>query len=269
MSELHILNGDFALALWKKCQYPAEGIVWKETYLEGVLPDTDDLEIFRRARAGFLASFAELAGVGEERLYNHLQKMDEAILDLPEDSTIMLWFDSCIFDQTILMRILYLLSLKKCEKLNVFLYCCNSNCLTLNDFQSGMSEKIQLLLPDWLLGAKAWKSFQSQDAESMLDLAGEGNFERLSAMKKALIRCAGELPDKFGLTRTQRNIMTLVARGKHSFADIFKGLSEFEEYPFMGDTSCRRNLETLIYKGLLENRDEAFFAKQPISTSEN
>ena len=266
MSELHILNGDIAFELWKKCDFQAIPLIWKEIYLEGTLPVTDDLHIFRLARAKFLAG---IAAIDETQLYSHLQKLDESILNLPGNSTLMLWFDSCIFDQTILMRILYLLELKKCEKLNVFLYCCNSNCLTINDFQVGMSEKIQLLLPDWLLGAIVWKSFQSQDAESMLDLAGEGNFERLSAMKKALIRCAGELPDKSGLTRTQRNIMTLVARGKHSFADIFKGLSEFEEYPFMGDTSCRRNLETLIYKGLLENRDEAFFAKQPISTSEN
>ncbi len=266
MPELHVLNGDIAFELWQKCDFQAQALVWKEIYLEGTLPVTDDLHIFRLARAKYLTG---IASVDEIRLYNHLQRMDESILNLPENSTIMLWFDSCIFDQTILMRILYLLDLKKCEKLNVFLYCCNSNCLTINDFQVGMSEKIQLLPPDWLLGTKAWKAFQSQDAESMLDLAGEGNFERLSAMKKALIRCAGELPDKSGLTRTQRNILTLVARGKHSFTEIFKGLSEFEEYPFLGDTSCLRNLETLTGKGLLEVRDGSYFVPRQISVSEN
>lgn len=93
----------------------------------------------------------------------------------------------------------------------------------------------------------------------MLQLAGDGDFERITAMQKALIRCAGELPDKSGLIQNQRNILTLVSSGKHLFTDIFKDLSLFEEYPFPGDTSCRCNLEILVKKALLEVRNDAYF----------
>ena len=252
MSELHILNGDFALALWKKCQYPAEGIVWKETYLEGVLPDTDDLEIFRRARAGFLASFAELAGVGEERLYNHLQKMDDAVLDLPQTSALMLWFDACIFDQTILMRILYLLNLKKSELPEIFLYCCDSNCLTPDDFRRGTVEKIRLTPADLEIASRAWLAFVRKDAGAMKTLAEQGDFTNLSQMPKALLRCAEELPGVDGLNRSQHQILQIIAEGRGTFEEIFTGLRAFEKHPFLGDTACLRLLEDLRQKGLIE-----------------
>ena len=76
-------------------------------------------------------------------------------------------------------------------------------------------------------------------------------FERLPKMKKALLRCVDEIPDKNGLTRTQRQILKLVAEGRHSFMDIFKGLDVFEEYPFLGDTACQRQLDLLVLKGFL------------------
>ena len=84
MQELHILNGDFALKIWQKSGFSGESLVWKETYIEGPLPLTDDLHIFRTARAEFLSHFAEVSGVGTERLYRHLQKMDESVLNLPQ-----------------------------------------------------------------------------------------------------------------------------------------------------------------------------------------
>ncbi|MBR4884366.1 MAG: hypothetical protein IKZ33_03530 [Lentisphaeria bacterium] len=35
---LHILNGDYSFELWKECGFSGEGLVWRETYLEGPLP---------------------------------------------------------------------------------------------------------------------------------------------------------------------------------------------------------------------------------------
>lgn len=259
MFELHVLNGDCAWKLWKKCDFSAQSLVWRETYIEGPLPAGDDLNIFRSARAGYLAEFAELADTDKAQLYEHLRKMDEAILELPENATLMLWFDSCIFDQTILMRILYLLELKKCDPIDVFLWCCNGNCLTENDFQTGMSKKLRLLAQDFQLGAEAWNLFCRQDAENMLRLAGEGNFERLPAMKKALIRCAEEIPTADGLNRTRRQILQLVSDGKHSFMEIFKGLAALEEFPFLGDTACRRNLDHLVGNNWLQIRCNGYF----------
>ena len=258
MQELHVLNGDFALKIWQECGFSGDGLVWKETYIEGPLPLTDDLHIFRTARAEFLSHFAEISGLCTERLYRHLQKMDDAVLSLSGNSSLMLWFDSCIFDQTLLMRILYLLTRRQDELPTVFLSCCPGNCLTAEDFQRGKTEKLRLTAEDFRLAACAWRAFQSQDREKMLFLAQTENFERLPAMKKALLRCAEDIPDSSGLNRTRRQILTLVAEGYSEFTEIFKGLDRFEELPFLGDTACLRHLDFLLENGFIKRENGCF-----------
>ena len=61
--DLHVLNGDFALDVWKKCGFSGNSLVWKEIDLEGPLPETDDLHVFRTARAEYLSHFAELSDI--------------------------------------------------------------------------------------------------------------------------------------------------------------------------------------------------------------
>ena len=257
---LHILNGDYALELWKQCGFKGRSLVWRETYLEGPLPETDDLHVFRTARAEYLSHFAELSGIDVSRLYRHLRKMDEAVLLLPDNSNLMLWFDSCMFDQTILMRILSLLSRGK-KEITAFLYCCEGNCLEKKDFMRGESERIQLLPRDWHVAEEAWNLFRRKDADGMTRLAEREGFEHLPKMKKALLRCADEIPDRNGLTRTHRQILELVAAGRRSFLEIFKGLDAFEEYPFLGDTACQRRLDDLVRNGFLARRGENYELK--------
>jgi hypothetical protein len=256
MSELHILNGDFALKIWQESGFSGKSLVWKETYIEGPLPQTEDLHIFRTVRAEFLSHFAEISGLGTERLCRHLQKMDDAVLNI--SGSLMLWFDSCIFDQTLLMRILLLLTLRCGELPAVFLYCCPGNCLTAEDFQRGKSEKLRLIPRDFQLASCAWHAFQAQDREKMIFLAQTEDFERLPAMKKALLRCAEEICDSSGLNRTRRQILKLIAEGHCSFSEIFKGLDRFEELPFLSDTACLRHLDFLVENGFLVRENGCF-----------
>ena len=250
--DLHILNGDYAMNLWKQCGFNGDGLVWREIYLEGPLPETDDLQSFRSARCEYLLTFDELSGMEPERLCRYLKKMDDSVLDLSGNSKIMLWFDSCMYDQTLLMRILYLLSRKTNGRQHVYLYCCEGNCLTLDHFREGAAKKVQLVPEDLNLAGKAWLLFQKKDASGMINLAASENFERLPKMQKALYRCAEDVPDPNGLTRTQRQILQLISEGKESFPEIFKGFDRFEEYPFLGDTACQRILNDLTRQGVLK-----------------
>ena len=72
-------------------------------------------------------------------------------------------------------------------------------------------------------------------------------------MKKALRRCADEIPDQESLTRTQRQILQILSQKSCSFVEIFQALDEFEEYPFLGDTACQRLLNDLVKKGRIQN----------------
>ena len=268
--DFHVLNGDFALKLFQKSSLPGEAIVWRETYLEGPLPEGDLLHIFRSARAEFLSRFAEIAHIGFDSLYRNLKKMDEFILELPENSNLILWFDSCIFDQTILMRILYLLSQRKREMPSVFLYCCEGICLTEHDFRDGMNQKKLLSCGELQTARRAWKSFQKKDASGMRQLAETADFDSMPAMKKALFRLADEVPDQYGLTRTQRQILQLVSNGCRDFKEIFTGFDAFEEYPFLGDTACQRHLDFLTANKFLvcENQSYRISQTHPFFSSE-
>ncbi len=252
---LHILNGDCALALWEQCGFQGQSLVWRETYLEGPLPDTDDLHVFRDARAEYLSHFAELSGIGKARLYRNLLKMDEAVLSLPEDASLVLWFDACMFDQTILMRILFLLN-RNPNAIKVFLYCCDGCRLEKTDFMTG--KPLPLQPHDRAIAGEAWNLFIRKDVSGIMRLLGRESFERLPKMKTALLRCVDEIPAPNGLTGTHRQILKLVAGGRHSFPAIFKGLSAFEEYPFLGDTACQRQLDDLVRKGFLVRHGEFY-----------
>ena len=250
VSELHILNGGCALKIWEKCRFQGTPLVWLETYLEGPLPETEDLSLFRKTRAAFLAAFEETKEIGFERLCSHLQKMDDTLLNELPQRDVMLWFDSCIFDQTLLMRLLYLLHGQKSER-RIFLYCSANNCLTAEDFREGALKRICLTAEEVSNAACAWQFFQRRDAEGMKQLAREKKFDRMPAMEKALYRCAEDVPDRDGLTRTQRQILLIVSEGEKSFNEIFRGLDTFEEYPFLGDTACQRLLDHLTSCGRL------------------
>ena len=253
MASLHIFNGDCAFELWRKCGFSAPHLVWRETYLEGPLPDTDDLHAFRLARAEFLASFDELQHLDFERLYRHLQQMDDTLLALSAADELMLWFDSCIFDQTLLMRILYLLQKQTTPLPEIFLYCCAGNVLQSDDFQRAELHKIRLQETDLQIAAAAWQFWARRDAAGLRQLFVQENFERLTAMQNALLRCAEEIPDcADGFTRTERQILEILREKNRSFSEIFQTLKTFEELPFLGDTACKRILNDLLRKGKLQ-----------------
>ena len=257
--DLHVFNGDFALDVWKKCGFSGNTLVWKEIYLEGPLPETEDLHVFRTARAEYLSHFAELSNIDAARLYKHLERMDDVLLSLPENAALMLWFDSCIFDQTLLMRILYLLNSRKNGLPEIYLYCCNGNCLSADDFECGAKEKTCLSRQDLETAAQAWLAFRSHDSKCMKQVLFKEDFKHLPQMKKALLRCMEELPDENGLSRTQRQILQLISTGANSFVEIFKGLDTFEELPFLGDTGCQRILDDMLIRGWIKkNPDDRY-----------
>jgi hypothetical protein len=176
--------------------------------------------------------------------------MDDTILNCPDNTRLMLWFDSCIFDQTILMRIFYLLCCRKNALPQVFLYCCDGNCLLEKDFKDGQAQLLSSR--DIKLGGKAWQTFVTRKPEKLRKLADTEDFKCLQAMKKALVRCADEIPDNENLTRTQRQILQILALKSCSFAQIFHELEKFEEYFFLGDTACQRLLNDLVTKGRIK-----------------
>lgn len=104
---LHVLNGDCALDGWLQNGFEGEVLVWRENYLQGIIPQTADVEEFNRIRAGELHRLA--ADRSAESIYAELESMHRKLLSLQTEDTLVLWLDCCPFDQALKKRLLELI----------------------------------------------------------------------------------------------------------------------------------------------------------------
>ena len=105
---LHIVNGDCALNPWLQCGFDGEVLVWRENYLQGVIPATCDLTRFNRIRAEELHRIAPQKSAAE--IFADLQDMHHRLLSLTSADKLVLWLDCCPFDQALKKRLLELIA---------------------------------------------------------------------------------------------------------------------------------------------------------------
>lgn len=239
---LNILNGDCAADAWKECDFSGEILVWRENYLMGKLPPPEcPLSEFEQIRAAELSRFVPT--VPEERILAALRKADERVLALQGRDSTVLWFDACMYDQTILARILYLISsLPECPK--VFLNCQNLS-WDAEAFRHYRKDSVALSDADIELGKDVWCWFASGKTMP------KGDFTRLPFLREALDRYAEETPDAAGLGRTLRELLLLVRTGANTPFKVFKGMDAYEKYLFLGDSQCWNLLDGLAERDLI------------------
>lgn len=107
MRELNLLNGDCAREGRQQAERPGEVLVWRENYLEGVLPPESDPDAFNRVRAAEL--HRHFPAKPEAAILAELRAMHRTLAGLSGGDRLWLWFDCCPFDRTMLARILALL----------------------------------------------------------------------------------------------------------------------------------------------------------------
>jgi len=252
---LQLFNGDCAYEAWKKAGLPGEALVWRENYLEGQVPCPDvPIAEFERVRAAEIHRW--IPALAEERLLAALAAMDDKLARLTGDDTLYLWFDCCMFDMTMLARILYLLSQNQSLP-SVRLICRN---YSWGDDPAFFTREINHALPlsaaELASGATAWRAFGRRDRSELEALAQRGDWTFCPSMSDALMRFAEDLPDAVdSLGRTRRQLLESVSKGLSAPLAIFRAFSAYEKYPFMGDTSCWRHLDALADAGYLAITD--------------
>ena len=105
---LHILNGDCALDGWRKCNFIGNVLVWRENYLQGTIPETDDFCLFNQIRAAELRKIDP--GKSVEDIFFELQAMHRKLFSLYSTDQLVLWLDCCPFDQALKKQLLKLVS---------------------------------------------------------------------------------------------------------------------------------------------------------------
>ena len=248
---LHLFNGDCAYEAWKKAGLPGDALVWRENYLEGQVPGPEVPPAeFERVRAAEIHRW--IPALAEERLLAALASMNATLARLTGDDTLYLWFDCCMFDMTMLARVLYLLS--RNPVLPSLRLICRD--YTWNDEPAFFTREIKmarsLSAADVASGATAWRAFCNRDRAALAALGPRGDWTFCPSMAEALLRFAEDLPDAADpLGRTRRQLLAIVAGGTSAPMDIFRAFKTCEKYPFMGDTSCWRHLDAMADAGYL------------------
>lgn len=245
---LHLTNGESAAGSLRNSGVPGRVIAWQDVLHEGPVPADLALEKMSDVRAHFLAhsdsrSFPAVSASFEER--------DAALRSAHH---VVLWFEHDLYDQLQLLQILAALS--DDTGIVTELICIDAFPGVVPFYGLGQLTPTQLasLWPDrqpvtseqYALAAHAWEAFTSPDPGAVPQLLAT-ELGALPFLHNALRRLLDEYPaPPTGLGRTERQLLQAIARGAHSFAELFAANATAEEASFMGDTTVESRLDALI-----------------------
>jgi len=102
---LHITSGDHAATLLAQAGLPGEVFVWHDVLYDGPRNAGWPTEGTLEARAGFLEKMTGGA-LGKAEVLKTLQAQYQRLENASEKENLVLWFDACLFDQSMLTHIL-------------------------------------------------------------------------------------------------------------------------------------------------------------------
>jgi hypothetical protein len=242
---LHVHCGDSSADSLRQSGVPGQVIVWTELLTDGPLrADVSEGE-WRSLRAQYLcgATGGQIAvGACEKRL----SRQDKALESFSRHEEVVLWFDACLFDQTILARHLAWFARRDLGSTKLSLICVGE----FPGFEKfrGLGEltpaQLASLLPtrhpvspdESRLGTEAWTALCSPDPTAIERLL-QGDTSSLPYLHDALTRHLEQFPStRNGLNRLENEALQVVAAGALTLGSIFVAVSAKEERPFFGDT---------------------------------
>ncbi|HJT57179.1 MAG TPA: DUF1835 domain-containing protein [Ktedonobacteraceae bacterium] len=266
---LHITNGDSVGGTLRQTGLPGDILTWKDILHEGPTPTGLSLEQMTAIRAQFLA--ANAMGTYEDILADFVQR-DTTLAQFAAHNEVILWFEHDLYDQLQLIQILDWFSHHNLGKTAVSLICIDAfpgiarftglGQLNADQLRSLYETRHRLTEVEFKLGSEAWNAYCSPDPR-MLEAFLRKDTSALPFLKAALLRHLEQFPAlQGGLSRTERQILEVIASGAHKPLEIFRATQEKEESPFMGDSSLWLYLSTLTTgpKPFLKHTDGGTFA---------
>ncbi len=252
-SVLHITSGDIAGSSLAKSGIPGEVFVWHDILYEGPRrpgwPDDDIL----RARARFLEQTTG-GGLSKELVLKTLRSQYCQLKTAPEYERLVLWFDACLFDQSMLAHILACLRLQVCQNADLL---CVDAFPGIEPFDGlGQLRPAQLasLYDRHRPVTDAMFSF-AERVDHAFALQDRVAFDELAACRDAplpwvpaaVARWLQETPDaQSGLGRLERLVLEALRAGVETPRKIFSTVSAKDTHPqFWGDTTLWAKINAL------------------------
>lgn len=241
---LHITSGDIAGVKLAKSGIPGEVFIWHDILYDGPRkpgwPDDETLH----ARARFLeASTGE--GLSKEYVFETLKAQYAKLKTAARHERVVLWFDACLFDQSMLCHILMCMGILKIK--TVDLLCIDAfpgidpyhglGQLSPDQLASRYDQRRPLKEAQFLFAERVDRAFALQDPDVFKELA---HYDKapLPWVPAAVTRWMEESPGETGMGRLERLAFQAVRAGCETAADIFSFVSARETPPqFWGDTT--------------------------------
>ena len=242
---LHIHCGEISAEILKKSGVPGEVAVWMDLLLEGPAGIETDEQRWIDKRIRFLNEHTG-GGLTVEMLKSHFARQEALLESFRNHEEVVLWFDACLYDQTILIRQLDWFSRQNMGSTKLSLICVGGfhNFVHFKGLGELDPEQMASLFPtrhpisraELALGARAWNAFRSSDPTDIEALLEE-DLSALPYLKAALHRHLQQFPSMTnGLNRLQQEILAAVSEGPMYPGMMFTKISDMEHPPFFGDT---------------------------------
>ncbi len=273
-STLHITNGDGAAGLLKASGLPGDVLPWRDPMHHGPFPHEPDLTVLSEIRGRYLAGpDIPLADVVRDFELRNQHFQGAARYD-----EVVLWFEHDLLDQLQILQILSLVASAYTVPQHLSMVCIDQfeGVETFRGLGQLSPAQIGTLWPrrepvtrDQLtLAAQGWSAFCSDDPQN-LERFMEQDLGALPFLGPALRRHLEDYPHAAsGLTRTEAQILGLVAEGVHSPVSLFVRNMDLEDALFLGDwpTFTRINLLCSGPNPLLHCAPDGVFHHPPSET---
>ena len=250
---LHITSGDVAGGMLAETGLGGDVFVWHDIMYDGPrkpgLPDDETLA----ARAVFLEETTG-GGLNRQDILKTLHDQYARLAKAADQDEIVLWFDACLFDQSMLVHILALMPADAIPKTTLLCVDAFPGIVPFNGLGQLTPEQLASLfskrepITDELVhfAKRADNAFALQDANQLQEISAMLDAP-LPHVPAAVIRWLMERPDpKTGLGRLETLAMAAIQNGSHTPGEIFRNVAKADGPPqYWGDITLWAKINNL------------------------
>ena len=249
---MHLLCGDQSGQILRNSSVPGDVQVWMETFIDGPVPRDVSESEWRMVRAKYLASlFSDPLPVDPEQAGLRYERLKEG----RNYREVLLWFDACMFDQTIMIHLIDRLSRLDLGDAKLSLICPGEfpgfdtfhgfALLTPEQMASLLETRHEVTEAEITLARAAWRAFSSPDPTEIEQVLS-GDCSALPYLSAALTRFLQQYPSAAnGLSRLETELLTAVASGAEGVGAISAMARDMEARPYFHDMTIVRAIEDL------------------------
>ncbi len=265
MPVLHITNGDGAADILKASDIAGDVLPWRDPMHHGPFPAGLPLPECSAIRAEYLAG----PYIDAETTARDFCERDQKLQGSDRYGRIILWFEHDLLDQLQILQLLDWFAAAGRDLGQIHILCIDrfDGVEPFRGLGQLNREQMATLLPLARpvtapmveLSVAGWAAFRSDDPENLLGFL-KGDTSALPFLGAALHRHLQEYPDsKTGLTRTEAQILRLIADGTSGPVSIFLKNMDLETVLFIGDWPSFTIIDRLCAAELIKAEAQPFW----------